>query len=85
MNSIKKLVFGLQLAWHPKREGSLAFGTDDGKVGVYDVFSNKYVFFLNELNPLTCIIQESPVYVISKEVQTVMVQWLIGVKEAKLL
>eukprot|EP00064_Thunnus_orientalis_P005982 superscaffoldBa00000603_g5996 len=29
------------LAWHPKREGSLSFGTDDGKVGVYDVFSNK--------------------------------------------
>lgn len=29
------------LAWHPKREGSLAFGTDDGKVGIYDVFSNK--------------------------------------------
>ncbi|CAK6979066.1 gem-associated protein 5 [Scomber scombrus] len=29
------------LAWHPKREGSLAFGTDDGKVGIYEVFSNK--------------------------------------------
>ncbi|XP_044225520.1 gem-associated protein 5 [Thunnus albacares] len=29
------------LAWHPKREGSLSFGTDDGKVGIYDVFSNK--------------------------------------------
>ncbi|XP_040929797.1 gem-associated protein 5 isoform X2 [Betta splendens] len=29
------------LAWHPKREGSLTFGTDDGKVGIYDVFSNK--------------------------------------------
>ncbi|KAG7517124.1 gem-associated protein 5 [Solea senegalensis] len=29
------------LAWHPKKEGSLAFGTDDGKVGIYDVFSNK--------------------------------------------
>uniref|UniRef100_A0A673CB35 Gem (nuclear organelle) associated protein 5 n=1 Tax=Sphaeramia orbicularis TaxID=375764 RepID=A0A673CB35_9TELE len=29
------------LAWHPRREGSLAFGTDDGKVGIYDVFSNK--------------------------------------------
>ncbi|XP_041807996.1 gem-associated protein 5 isoform X2 [Chelmon rostratus] len=29
------------LAWHPKKEGSLSFGTDDGKVGVYDVFSNK--------------------------------------------
>ncbi|XP_059207234.1 gem-associated protein 5 isoform X2 [Centropristis striata] len=29
------------LAWHPKKEGSLAFGTDDGKVGIYDVFSNR--------------------------------------------
>uniref|UniRef100_A0A3Q3WYD6 Uncharacterized protein n=1 Tax=Mola mola TaxID=94237 RepID=A0A3Q3WYD6_MOLML len=29
------------LAWHPEREGSLSFGTDDGKVGIYDVFSNK--------------------------------------------
>ncbi|KAM4727035.1 gem-associated protein 5 [Anableps anableps] len=29
------------LAWHPKKEGSLAFGTDDGKVGIYDVFSSK--------------------------------------------
>uniref|UniRef100_A0A671U1A3 Gem nuclear organelle associated protein 5 n=1 Tax=Sparus aurata TaxID=8175 RepID=A0A671U1A3_SPAAU len=29
------------LAWHPKKEGSLSFGTDDGKVGIYDVFSNK--------------------------------------------
>ncbi|XP_040005893.1 gem-associated protein 5 [Xiphias gladius] len=29
------------LAWHPTKEGSLSFGTDDGKVGLYDVFSNK--------------------------------------------
>ncbi|XP_067085253.1 gem-associated protein 5 isoform X1 [Osmerus mordax] len=29
------------LSWHPAREGSLAFGTDDGKVGIYDAFSNK--------------------------------------------
>ncbi|KAJ7997067.1 hypothetical protein DPEC_G00225080 [Dallia pectoralis] len=29
------------LSWHPTKEGSLAFGTDDGKVGIYDVFSNK--------------------------------------------
>ncbi|KAM9846720.1 gem-associated protein 5 [Aulostomus maculatus] len=29
------------LAWHPKKEGSLSFGTDDGKVGIYDVFSSK--------------------------------------------
>uniref|UniRef100_A0A3Q4H9G2 Gem (nuclear organelle) associated protein 5 n=1 Tax=Neolamprologus brichardi TaxID=32507 RepID=A0A3Q4H9G2_NEOBR len=24
------------LAWHPTKEGSLSFGTDDGKVGIYD-------------------------------------------------
>ncbi|KAL4660029.1 gem-associated protein 5 isoform X1 [Arapaima gigas] len=29
------------LSWHPTKEGSLAFGTDDGKVGVYEVFSSK--------------------------------------------
>ncbi|KAK2828028.1 hypothetical protein Q5P01_019062 [Channa striata] len=29
------------LTWHPDKEGSLCFGTDDGKVGIYDVFSNK--------------------------------------------
>ncbi|XP_061606965.1 gem-associated protein 5 isoform X2 [Phyllopteryx taeniolatus] len=29
------------LAWHPKREGTLSFGTDDGKVGIYEVFSSK--------------------------------------------
>ncbi|XP_035034293.2 gem-associated protein 5 isoform X1 [Hippoglossus stenolepis] len=29
------------LAWHPKKEGSLSFGTDDGKVGIYEVYTNK--------------------------------------------
>ncbi|XP_042304465.1 gem-associated protein 5-like [Sceloporus undulatus] len=29
------------LSWHPTKEGSLAFGTDDGKVGIYDTYSNK--------------------------------------------
>uniref|UniRef100_A0A8C9WTS1 Gem nuclear organelle associated protein 5 n=1 Tax=Scleropages formosus TaxID=113540 RepID=A0A8C9WTS1_SCLFO len=29
------------LSWHPTKEGSLAFGTDDGKVGIYEVFSSK--------------------------------------------
>ncbi|XP_051902291.1 gem-associated protein 5 [Hippocampus zosterae] len=29
------------LAWHPKREGTLSFGTEDGKVGIYEVFSSK--------------------------------------------
>ncbi|MGH0178317.1 UNVERIFIED_CONTAM: hypothetical protein FKN15_012375 [Acipenser sinensis] len=29
------------LSWHPLKEGHLAFGTDDGKVGIYDSYSNK--------------------------------------------
>ncbi|KAL6098373.1 gemin5 [Pungitius sinensis] len=29
------------LAWHPKKEGTLSFGTDDGKVGVFEVFANR--------------------------------------------
>ncbi|XP_068592685.1 gem-associated protein 5 isoform X2 [Cebidichthys violaceus] len=29
------------LAWHPTKEGSLSFGTDDGKVGIFEVFSNR--------------------------------------------
>ncbi|XP_005376269.1 PREDICTED: gem-associated protein 5 isoform X2 [Chinchilla lanigera] len=29
------------LCWHPKKEHCLAFGTDDGKVGLYDTYSNK--------------------------------------------
>ncbi|XP_041357872.1 gem-associated protein 5-like [Gigantopelta aegis] len=29
------------LAWHPTKEGMLAFGTDDGRVGIFDVLSNK--------------------------------------------
>ncbi|RVE64245.1 hypothetical protein OJAV_G00144710 [Oryzias javanicus] len=37
--SIKSKVTAL--AWHPHKEGSLSFGTEDGKVGIYDVFSSK--------------------------------------------
>ncbi|XP_013417476.1 gem-associated protein 5 [Lingula anatina] len=29
------------LSWHPDREGVLAYGTDDGRVGIYDVLSNR--------------------------------------------
>lgn len=29
------------LAWHPVKEGRLGFGTDDGRVGVFDTLSNK--------------------------------------------
>ncbi|CAK8686538.1 unnamed protein product [Clavelina lepadiformis] len=29
----------MSLAWHPSKEGRLAFGTEDGKVGLYDVLT----------------------------------------------
>ncbi|XP_023818197.1 gem-associated protein 5 isoform X2 [Oryzias latipes] len=29
------------LAWHPQKEGTLSFGTEDGKVGIYEVFSSR--------------------------------------------
>ncbi|KAG9351942.1 hypothetical protein JZ751_023193 [Albula glossodonta] len=29
------------LSWHPAKEGSLAFGTDDGKVGIFEAYSNR--------------------------------------------
>uniref|UniRef100_T1JBR0 Uncharacterized protein n=1 Tax=Strigamia maritima TaxID=126957 RepID=T1JBR0_STRMM len=35
------------VAWHPKLEGRLAFGTDEGRVGIYNVSSNKPPFIAN--------------------------------------
>ncbi|GAB6029113.1 Gem-associated protein 5 [Chamberlinius hualienensis] len=29
------------LAWHPKKEGCLAFGTESGRVGIYDILTSK--------------------------------------------
>ncbi|KAL4230771.1 Gem-associated protein 5 [Mactra antiquata] len=29
------------LSWHPTKEGLLAYGTEDGRVGIYDTLSNK--------------------------------------------
>ncbi|XP_064609337.1 gem-associated protein 5-like [Liolophura sinensis] len=29
------------LSWHPSKEGLLAYGTDDGRVGIYQTLSNK--------------------------------------------
>ncbi|KAE8613853.1 hypothetical protein XENTR_v10007894 [Xenopus tropicalis] len=29
------------LSWHPTKEGSLAFGTEDGKVGIFEVYISK--------------------------------------------
>ena len=28
-----------QLCWHPEKEGLLGYGTDDGRVGIYDLFA----------------------------------------------
>ena len=33
----------LQVKWHPSKEGLLAFGADDGQVGVYNIISKKCV------------------------------------------
>ncbi|XP_012945659.1 gem-associated protein 5, partial [Aplysia californica] len=30
------------VSWHPQREGLLAYGTEDGRVGVYNLLSSKY-------------------------------------------
>ena len=36
----------LQVKWHPSKEGLLAFGADDGQVGVYNIISKKCVSML---------------------------------------
>eukprot|EP00854_Cymbomonas_tetramitiformis_P021222 gene21222-25500_t len=33
------------VAWHPTEEGLLAFGTDVGRVGVYEVFSQRHAVY----------------------------------------
>jgi len=35
------LFISLQLAWHPTNERWLAYGTSEGRVGIYDVLSGK--------------------------------------------
>jgi len=36
------------LSWHPSKENLLAYGTDDGRVGVCDVLSSRFVFISNQ-------------------------------------
>ena len=38
----------MQVSWHPKKESHLAFGTDDGKVGILDILSSRcdFLFYL---------------------------------------
>ena len=31
------------LAWHPEKEGLLAFGTDEGRIGTVDALHSRYV------------------------------------------
>lgn len=31
----------MALSWHPAKTGFLAFGTEDGKVGIYDTLSQR--------------------------------------------
>lgn len=38
----------LQVKWHPSKEGLIAFGADDGQVGVYNIISKKCVSMLIE-------------------------------------
>lgn len=35
------MFISLQLAWHPTNERWLAYGTSEGRVGIYDVLSGK--------------------------------------------
>ncbi|XP_069129450.1 gem-associated protein 5-like isoform X2 [Argopecten irradians] len=46
LTDIKNLWQGIKakvtsLCWHPVKEGLLAYGTDDGRVGIYDTLSNR--------------------------------------------
>ncbi|XP_064637398.1 gem-associated protein 5-like [Lineus longissimus] len=46
LNKVTNLWQGIKskvtaLSWHPAQENLLAYGTDDGRVGVYDAFKNK--------------------------------------------
>ena len=43
---ICKDVFLLQLSWHPEKEGLLGYGTDDGRVGVYDLLARSVAFLV---------------------------------------
>lgn len=33
--------YGLQLAWHPEKENLVAFGTDEGRIGIFDTNGKK--------------------------------------------
>jgi len=34
----------MQLSWHPVKENLIVYGTDDGRVGVYDILSSRFDF-----------------------------------------
>jgi len=31
------------LSWHPTKENLIAYGTEDGRVGIYDILSSRFV------------------------------------------
>ena len=37
------------MAWHPEKEGLLAFGTDEGKIGTVDALHSRYVSYVRHL------------------------------------
>ena len=45
----ERLLIFLQILWHPVKEGVLAFGTEEGKVGIYNVMSQTWVSFAKKL------------------------------------
>ena len=43
------------MAWHPEKEGLLAFGTDEGKIGTVDALHSRHVQCLRIFhNLITC-------------------------------
>jgi hypothetical protein len=42
--NIYNYIYIFKICWHPTKESIIAFGTKDGKVGVFDYMSNnKYI------------------------------------------
>jgi len=39
----RSVYYMMQLSWHPSKENLLAYGTDDGRVGIYDILSSRFV------------------------------------------
>jgi len=42
---MKLFVTHKQVRWHSQKLGVLAYGTEDGRVGIYDIYSFKHIQF----------------------------------------